>query len=309
MTPNAPHTGKVFGLGLSKTGTSSLGDALNLLGYRTVHFPYDDATYRELRGGNYHLSILRTLDGIVDIPVAPYYAQLDAAWPGSKFVLTVRALDPWLRSAELHWQLMMDWWNNFPDFRRFMEFISAAVYGTVEFNRDRFAFVYETHLQNVRAYFHDRPQDLLVMDIIGGEGWAPLCEFLGVRVPNPVPPFPHANEWMHKLMQARSDIEAVVPEGAHYLLVDQEAFGRDIAPGRLKRPFTEVNGAYWGPPADDAAAIAELERQRLAGAEYLVIGWPSFWWREFYPQFWRTLINDAALLLETDRIVAFRLHV
>ena len=43
---------KIFGIGLSKTGTSSLSEALEILGYSTVHFPstlseiayYDAAT-------------------------------------------------------------------------------------------------------------------------------------------------------------------------------------------------------------------------------------------------------------------------
>jgi hypothetical protein len=32
---------KIFGLGLSKTGTSSLADALNELGFPTIHYPFD----------------------------------------------------------------------------------------------------------------------------------------------------------------------------------------------------------------------------------------------------------------------------
>ncbi len=54
---------KVFGLGLSKTGTSSLTDALNLLGIRSTHYPHDERTYDELRSGNYRLSILEEFYG------------------------------------------------------------------------------------------------------------------------------------------------------------------------------------------------------------------------------------------------------
>jgi len=43
---------KIFGLGLSKTGTSSLTDALNLLGVKAVHYPHDQRTYEELRAGS-----------------------------------------------------------------------------------------------------------------------------------------------------------------------------------------------------------------------------------------------------------------
>ena len=36
---------KVFGLGLSRTGTTSLGRALNILGIKTIHYPCDKKTY------------------------------------------------------------------------------------------------------------------------------------------------------------------------------------------------------------------------------------------------------------------------
>jgi hypothetical protein len=62
---------KVFGLGLSKTGTSSLAEALNILGIRTIHYLYDRKSFDDLRNGNYRLSILEEYQGIVDIPVAP----------------------------------------------------------------------------------------------------------------------------------------------------------------------------------------------------------------------------------------------
>ncbi len=43
---------KIFGLGLSKTGTSSLCEALRILGYRAVHNPTDDDSMLSLLAGN-----------------------------------------------------------------------------------------------------------------------------------------------------------------------------------------------------------------------------------------------------------------
>lgn len=299
------HHHKVFGLGLSKTGTSSLGEALNQLGIATLHYPCDAQTEAELRGGIYQLSILRQYQGLVDIPVAPYYAQLDRHYPGSKFILTVRDLDSWLRSIELHWQLMMVWWENYPDFKRFTEFISAAVYGSIAFNRDRFAFAYETHLRNVRSYFADRPADLLVLDICAGQGWDTLCPFLGL--PAPETPFPHANEWMHQLLLATQELAELISPGATLILVDQNAFGPDIARQRRCLPFLERAGSYWGPPPDDATAIRECERLRAAGAEWIVFGWPAFWWLDYYAGFHDYLQSRFRCALRTDRLIAFDL--
>jgi len=81
---------KVFGIGLSRTGTKSLTEALNMLGINVVHYPNDETTLQELIAGNYEFSLLNSWDGITDITVAPYYAQLDKIYPDSKFILTVR---------------------------------------------------------------------------------------------------------------------------------------------------------------------------------------------------------------------------
>lgn len=75
----------VFHLWLSKTGTSTLTDALNILGIRTIHYPHDEQTFGELKRGDYRLSVFRDYQGVTHTPVAPFYAQLDQAWPGSKF--------------------------------------------------------------------------------------------------------------------------------------------------------------------------------------------------------------------------------
>src|SRR5262249_43501774 len=161
-------------------GGSSLTEALNRLGVRTVHYPQDDETYDDLRWGNYRLRVMEGYQGATDIPVAPFYAQLDKAFPGSKFVLTVREKEAWLRSAEVHRRLLLGWWDQFPRFKRFQEFVSAAAYGVVGYNRDRFSFAYDAHVRTVLDYFRGRPDDLLVLDICGGEGWEKLCPFLGL---------------------------------------------------------------------------------------------------------------------------------
>ncbi len=298
---------KIFGLGLSKTGTSSLTDALNLLGVKAVHYPHDQRTYEELRAGRYRLSILEEFRGVVDLPVAPFYAQLDREFPGSRFVLTVREKESWLRSCEVHWRLMMEWWENFPEFKRFHEFISACVFGTLRFNRERFSYVYDTHVRNVREYFKGRPGDLLVMDICVGEGWEKLCPFLGLAAPPA--PFPRANEWMHLLLEAAQDVARVIPEGETFLLVDEQGFGSDFARGRNALPFLEREGRYWGAPADGAAAVRELEQMRRErGASFIAFGWPAFWWLDHYGELNTHLRARYQCVLENERLVIFDLR-
>lgn len=191
MSDHAMEAGKVFGIGLSRTGTTSLGAALRTLGVRTLHYPHDHRTHAELAAGQYRLSVLAECDAVVDITVAPFYAQLDAAFPGSRFILTVREKQAWLASLERHWRAMEEVMQRDAQFKAFTEFICACAYGTLAFSAERMSFVYDQHVRNISEYFADRGNDLLVMDICAGDGWDQLCPFLDR--PTPPHPFPHRN--------------------------------------------------------------------------------------------------------------------
>ena len=72
------------------------------------------------------------------------------------------------------------------------EFYRVLLYGTVAYQPDRFAWVSATHVRNVMEHFAgEKSAQLLVLDLVGGEGWEKLCPFLGV--PKPDVPFPHDN--------------------------------------------------------------------------------------------------------------------
>jgi hypothetical protein len=105
------HGQKIFGIGLSRTGGTSLSAALSLLGFRALHFPADSSTRREIishldRGncGGLHLSILNDYDALSDTPISSVFRSLDIAYPGSKFVLTIRDESAWLDSCRRYWR-------------------------------------------------------------------------------------------------------------------------------------------------------------------------------------------------------------
>jgi hypothetical protein len=165
---------KCWGLGLSRTGTTSLCEALKLLGYKNVQH-------------NPHFSELRTLDGGTDAGVLVFYKYLDYKFPGSKFVLTLRDLEEWLRSEEyifgVHPVRSLD--DDVPIMRR------MTIFETVAFDREKFIAAYRRHTEDVRRYFAKRPHDLLEMNLTAGDGWNKLCPFLGIPVP--AVPFPRLN--------------------------------------------------------------------------------------------------------------------
>ncbi len=150
--------------------------ALQILGYRKVkHNP----RFRELRH----------IEAGVDNGVTVFYKYLDHRFPGSKFVLTMRDLDDWLPS--------LAWENDrrpVSSSRSEEETIMRRMllYETVDFDRKKAIAAYERHHADVRRYFADRPDDMLEMRIMEGEGWETLCPFLGVPIPNV--DFPHLNQ-------------------------------------------------------------------------------------------------------------------
>lgn len=175
---------RVFGIGLSRTGTTSLSQALEVLGFRTKHYPFPRSFAGRLLG--IRPPLLEQYDAFTDISVIPFYKRLDKRFPGSRFILTERDLDEWLDSC-----------RTFPRFRSGFEpndvvlAVRRAVYGIESFDVDLFRAAHLAHVADVERHFRDRPGDLLRMDICAGDGWEPLCTFLDRPVPDA--PFPRLN--------------------------------------------------------------------------------------------------------------------
>jgi hypothetical protein len=188
----------IFGIGLSRTGTVSLTRALGQLGIDARHYPNDPVTQKELKQGCYSLSILAEAQALLDIPVAPYYAQFDTLYPEAKFILTTRPEDPWLVSMENHFRLYVEQRRD-----DFDDFVHACVYGALHFSAERFRYVKRLHEQNVRDYFSGRPDKLLVFDLFSGDSWPEVCGFL--KLPVPDAPFPHRNVALTAPVSARRE--------------------------------------------------------------------------------------------------------
>ena len=77
--------------------------------------------------------------------------------------------------------------------------------------------------------------------------------------------------------------------------------------GLRKIPFTENHGTYWGDPANDAAAIREIEKDCTAGAGLIVFTWNTFWYFTIYPGFYAHLQRSFRRVLDDARMVVFDL--
>ena len=172
---------KIFEISFGRTGTTSLTDAMRILGYRALHGwepEYEQRYLEELINGRLHARIDR-FDFITDI-AAPFYQELDETYPGSKFILLVRDEEDWLKSWINHARSSK--FQPCMNYQTFYRIMKLGCYWPEE-NPERVLRANREHQRAVKHYFRDRPEDLLILDICGGAGWEPLCEFLGKPVP------------------------------------------------------------------------------------------------------------------------------
>ena len=199
---------RVVGAGLGRTGTNSLKVALEqLLGGPCYHMlevfqhPEHVPLWQQAVDGK-----LADWDAIfgdyvtaVDWPMASFWRELAAANPDAVILLSTRD------SAETWWQSAHETIFGFvefgdtPEMREWFEMMMALM-------RTRFTdqledeaaakAAYERHNAEVRA----EADPARLLDWQPGDGWEPICQALGVPVPDE--PFPRTNtreEW-----QARS---------------------------------------------------------------------------------------------------------
>lgn len=188
-----PQPTRIFGIGMHKTGTTSLAKALSILGYDSAHWisaHWAKSIWEEMMCGGQSKTVNQHF-ALCDLPIPILYKELDKAYPGSKFILTIREDWEWLDSVRNHWSDLNPFrsqWSSDP----FTHKVHKLLYGTKGFNPEIFIERYRRHNAEVREYFKGRPNDLLVMemnrDSRRGAGWLELCGFL--HAPLPHVPYP-----------------------------------------------------------------------------------------------------------------------
>ena len=114
--------------------------------------------------------------------------------------------------------------------------------------------------------------------------------------------------WHHRFSLCKKEIEEIVPEGQSVMIAGESWWGDELGLARGVLPVTEKDGQYWGDPADDVAALAELDKLMERGARHFVFGWPTFWWLGHYKGLVEELIRRGRKMLDNDRLVLFDLR-
>lgn len=206
-----PMEMEILILGMPRTGIISLRTGLAQLGYKCFHgqmmdkfpelYPLWEEALRakyldegELFGRAEYDKLLGDYNVSCNFPGTLVAADLIAAYPNAKVILTNRDVDAWLRSmhqsvdSAVTWK-SFDWiapfdpvygpWWKYHKFQHFLRPLLAP-------KGERQAFI--DHYEEVHRLV---PKDRL-LEYRVSEGWEPLCEFLGKKVPDA--PFPHVNK-------------------------------------------------------------------------------------------------------------------
>ncbi|GAB0496163.1 hypothetical protein MMPV_007473 [Pyropia vietnamensis] len=214
---------QVIGAGYGRTGTLSLKRALEILynapcyHMESILLPspphssssdlelWDAASLDPAGPGHPDWAALLTDRGYaaaVDFPICIHYADLAAAFPDAKVILTVRPAADWFRSwsylIDTLWKVIRGWGWAAPRLRTAGDWQTRIMFGPLfdawhldrhgeSFAQAPCVAAYEAHNAAVVAAIP--PERLLVMNL--GDGWEPLCAFLGLPVPNV--PYPRVN--------------------------------------------------------------------------------------------------------------------
>lgn len=160
---------KTWIIGLGRTGTRSICEALKILGYKNVK--HNVLTFADIDG----------TDAGAESLFLQNYKYLDIKYPASKFILTTRPIKEWLQSVAMAMKIYQK--EKMPN-----EFYDAMLrnrmirFGCIDYDELKLRKKYYEHHFDVYNYFDNRP-DLLTLET-SDFSWEPLCQFLNLPIPN-----------------------------------------------------------------------------------------------------------------------------
>lgn len=192
---------KIIGAGLGRTGTMSLKLALEKLGLGPCYHMEAVFTDLEKRVPQWNAALAGApdwdsiFDGYhsgVDWPIAGFYKELSTAYPDARFILSTRSPESWAASFGATIAKLLEGRENAPpDMRAWLDMAHAVIarsgFPDGMSDAERMAR-FEAHAEAVKETVP--AARLLVFDV--KQGWAPLCDFLGMDVPEG--PFPRTND-------------------------------------------------------------------------------------------------------------------
>lgn len=186
----------IIGAGLGRTGTMSLKAALEHLGFGPcyhmaelfLHLEHVPLWIRAAEAEDVWDQIFDSYVATVDYPGCSFWRELVAKYPSAKVILSVRDANKWFDSTqETIFSARMQGMLQASPLSEFFQKTAWRDFGGDMHDRAAMVAMFEAHnAEVIRSVPKDR---LLVFE--AKEGWGPLCDFLGVPVPDA--PYPRAN--------------------------------------------------------------------------------------------------------------------
>jgi len=206
---------KIIGAGFPRTGTNTLRESLEILGFsKTYHMkqllvhPENLHYWTTLKatGTTNWEALYDGYEATVDFPCYPWYKQHMKQYPDAKVILSTRPFEKWYTSFySTIWQsqnppesekiAMGERIASSPRLQSVMQVMGFAKQTINEghfqgkfLDKEFMEKVFNDHHEEVKNYVP--ANKLLVYDVC--EGWEPLCNFLNVTVP--AESLPHTNK-------------------------------------------------------------------------------------------------------------------
>lgn len=188
---------KVIGTGFGRTGTESMRAALEILGFGPCHHmnaltgntEHRDQWRRIACGAETDLdTVLAGYGACVDWPSAYYWPHLVRAHPEAKVILTWRSPESWWTSFSRTILPVLLNSTETEASHPGSQLLPLRVFGGLPLTRETCIAAYQANATRVRA---EIATDRLLVHALG-DGWEPLCEFLGVPIPDM--PYPRSND-------------------------------------------------------------------------------------------------------------------
>ena len=192
---------QLFGAGVGRTGTLTLRTALDMLGFGPCHHMrvvLEDPARQvplwnaAMDGQPDWPALYAGQNSAVDWPTASFYRELHAASPDARFILTTRNPETWVDSFdETIYTAIAGRDQAPPEVHPWLDMCIRVIERAgfpLGLARHELAQRFIAHNAAVKAAIPE--SQLLVFEV--REGWAPLCEFLGVDVP--ADDFPRTND-------------------------------------------------------------------------------------------------------------------
>jgi hypothetical protein len=198
---------KVIGAGLGRTGTMSLKIALErMLDAPSYHMievfqhPEHIPVWRDASLGKQvdWEALLGGFESGVDWPICSFAVELSELYPDALILLSTREFESWWKSAS---NTIFVGIEKAEDERR--EMIQAMLTNTFTFdlkNKEACREAFESHYDKMRTQISTHR----ILEWQAGDGWEPICERLGIPIPDE--PFPHTNtteEFQSRLQSAQ----------------------------------------------------------------------------------------------------------